>query len=181
MTGSGQFDSEGRDVKWERYARVLARRDTDAVRLEALADLRVARDVVRRGRLLDEPGSAGRIRVSSWRSPRRQTRDAPGVEGLKLLDVVDGLRDVPDLVGIDHEDGAGGRGVLAGDRLGRDLLAPLGQVRRVVNDLADDAPAPEVVLDVGADLELGGGEEGGQGGQSDARVPLRETARARLP
>jgi hypothetical protein len=37
-------------------ARVLAGRDTDAVRLQALADLSVARDVVRRGGLLDKPG-----------------------------------------------------------------------------------------------------------------------------
>lgn len=101
----------------------------------------------------------------------------PGLERLELLHVLDRRRDVPDLwkrketsdsfntgqrsrmkrrptVGVDHQDRSSSRGILASDRLGRDLLSPLGQVLGVVNDLSDDATSSEVVLHVPSDLEL---------------------------
>lgn len=111
---------------------VLSRGDSDAVGLEGLADLGMAGDVVRGGGLLNEPR----------------------VERLELLHVVDSLSDVPDLVGVDHENAASGSGVLALDGLRGNLLAPLGKVFGVVNDLADNATAAEVVLDVRSDLKL---------------------------
>jgi hypothetical protein len=60
----------------------LTSSDTNAVRLECLADSLVAEDIVGAGRLLDEPG----------------------LELGELLHVLDGLGDGPDLVGIDHEE-----------------------------------------------------------------------------
>ena len=126
---------------------VLSGSDTDAVRLEGLSDGGVSDRVVRSGGLLDEPG----------------------LEGLKLLHVLDSLRDVPDLcmgsaraielvdmtltVGVNHQDAASGTGVLALDR-GRVNGSSGRQVLGVVNDGSDQETSSEVVLRVGSDLQL---------------------------
>ena len=88
----------------------LAGSNTNSVRLERLADSLVTENVVRAGRLLDEP----RLELG------------------ELLHVLDGLRDGPDLVGIDHEEVA--------------LV--------VADDLSGDAQSLLVFGDAGSDLEL---------------------------
>jgi hypothetical protein len=80
--------------------------------------------------------------------------DEPRLELLELNHVVDSVSNIPDLVGIDHEDASGGTGVLVLDCLGVDLLSSLGQVLGVVDDGSDDVSSSEIVLDVGSDLEL---------------------------
>lgn len=84
---------------------MLAGSDSNAVRLQGLPDLSVSRNVVGGSGLLDEPGrktSDERNRADG----RSSESDGPGVERLELDHVVDGLSDVPDLVGVDHEDAA---------------------------------------------------------------------------
>ena len=73
--------------------------------------------------------------MSVLRSYETETRPSlPRLEGLQLLHVLDSLGDVPNLVGVDHEDTPGRSSVLALDRLGVDVLPVVPDVLRVVDD-----------------------------------------------
>jgi hypothetical protein len=113
-------------------------------------------------------------------SARKQTT-------LSVLDSVPEMKRRP-TVGVDHQDRSSSRGVLASDRLGRDLLSPLGQVLGVVNDLSDDATSSEVVLHVPSDLELqrkrtsrAGSETESHTGKEGSHLEVVEALVERLP
>jgi hypothetical protein len=61
----------------------------------------------------------------------------PRLDRFQDLHVLDSLRDVPDLIGIDHEDTSGGSSVLASDRGGIDGRSIFGHVVGVIDDTSD--------------------------------------------
>lgn len=78
--------------------------------------------------------------------------DLPRLERLQLLHVLDSLGDVPNLVGVDHENTPGRSSVLALNRLGVDVLPVVPDVLRVVDDRSDQHSSTEIVLPVGTDF-----------------------------
>ena len=90
----------------------------------------MSKDIIWRGRLLDEPR----------------------LHRLEVLYPVDCLRDIPHLVCVDHEHCTGWSSVLALERGGVAGCVVCGQVRGVIDDGADDEATAEIVLFVGADL-----------------------------
>lgn len=115
--------------------RVLSRRDTDTERAERLAHSSMAQNIIRRRRFLYKP---------------RTQRFS------ELRHILDCLRDVPDLVGVNHEHTAGRACVLACEC--RAVRVARGESRREVRGVvdygADDFSAPNVGGDVGADLHF---------------------------
>ena len=81
---------------------MLAGRNANPMRLQCLANCSVAKDVVRRSGLFDEPA----MDVSTL-SREKGPACLPGLYGLEFLHVVDCLRDIPYLVGINHQHSAG--------------------------------------------------------------------------
>jgi hypothetical protein len=82
--------------------------------------------------------------------------DAPWLDLLQAAHIVDGLLDVPNLVGINHQHSSSGAGILpsqlltvevSGHRSGRKVLG-------VINDRTDDFSAAEIVGLVCANLHL---------------------------
>jgi len=77
--------------------------------------------------------------------------DKSGLDLREPLHILNSLRDIPDLVRINHKHIPRWLRVLSFDAA---RVPSLRRVSGVVNDGADDLPAAEVRLDIGADLHL---------------------------
>jgi len=80
--------------------------------------------------------------------------DKPGLDLREPLRILNSLRDIPDLVRINHKHIPRWPRVLFFDAARAQGFPSLRQVSRVVNDGGGDLPAAEVRLNVGADFHL---------------------------
>jgi hypothetical protein len=83
-------------------------------------------------------------------SHKKRSVCLPGLNGLDFLHVLDCLRDIPHLVGIDHEHRAGWTRVLPLEltTVGITAVGAGWEVLRVVDDRADDQSTAEIRFDI---------------------------------
>lgn len=124
---------------------MLAGGNTNAMRLQCLANCSVAKDIVWRSRLFDEPAmDVSALFRKNW------LLFLPRLDGCEFLHILDCLRDIPHLVGIDHEHSAGWTHVLPLEltTVGITAVAAGWEVLRVIDDRADDQATAEIRFDI---------------------------------
>jgi len=112
---------------------VFTSSDPNTMRFQCFSNSSMSNNIIRSSRFLNEPR----------------------LDWFQDLHVLDSLRYVPNLVGVDHEDTSGWTGIFASDGSWVDGCSVFGHVCGVVDDFTDEETTSEIVLSVGSDLELG--------------------------